>query len=505
MLLNNILSKFLLDIPLLVKGYSNFKIFKDKQEFLLKVGLENIQTKDLYSTNYLQPEFLSLFPLRTIIYRGKIEKFEGEIKEITINFNKTVYKKLKDIKNDDLITLINNLFYFNENTYLAKYKNVIIPSLVIGQYFYFPNTNIRRFFRKQHIDNLVYEVDCNKGHILFKNHTKNEDITAIYVYLFQCNKYFSEAFKKAYEKNIFIPLKNNLEYSNGIFEFPKIDKELKIVVRGEKFDDTFIVYEILNFDFRQIINLEKIEISYLGKKFLKSKSLKTNIVASKIPTNKSNISQLDKYSNKYEETIFESSEFLINKENQIKVEKTEPKKFNISNSQTKTIKVNEKNEGITFGNYQDNNSKFAKGSIGISKSEVFDLEKFIRENFNVSIYECKNLKDYAYIYFSLIFRDETYREFLIVKLNRANSGWYIFSSSNTIKNYKSIVKDLLLIFDGKHKYFKNFNHYSRYMYKKYSMCFHKTLKSKEKESFDRWLQRLKERILEYDKCKGVNG
>ncbi|EDM22941.1 hypothetical protein [Caminibacter mediatlanticus] len=45
MLLNNILSKFLLDIPLLVKGYSNFKIFKYKQEFLLKVGLENIQTQ----------------------------------------------------------------------------------------------------------------------------------------------------------------------------------------------------------------------------------------------------------------------------------------------------------------------------------------------------------------------------------------------------------------------------------------------------------------------------
>jgi len=30
MLLNNILSKDLLDIPLLVKGYSNFKIFKNK-------------------------------------------------------------------------------------------------------------------------------------------------------------------------------------------------------------------------------------------------------------------------------------------------------------------------------------------------------------------------------------------------------------------------------------------------------------------------------------------
>jgi len=36
------------------------------------------------------------------------------------------------------------------------------------------------------------------------------------------------------------------------------------------------------------------------------------------------------------------------------------------------------------------------------------------------------------------------------------------------------------------------------------VCFHKTLKSKEKESFDKWLQRLKKRILEYDKCKGIN-
>jgi len=59
MLLKEILDNKLFNTPLLVKGYSNFKIFKDKKEFLLKVGLENKETKEIFATDNLQPEFLS--------------------------------------------------------------------------------------------------------------------------------------------------------------------------------------------------------------------------------------------------------------------------------------------------------------------------------------------------------------------------------------------------------------------------------------------------------------
>jgi len=510
MLLKDILNDKLFNTQLLVKGYSNLKIFKDKKEFLLKVGLEDKETKEIYSTNNLQPEFLSLFPLRSIIYQGKIVKFEGDIKEIEINFNNTEYKKIKDIKNNKLTELINNLFYFNENSYFAKYHNIIIPSHIVGQYFYFPNTNVRRLFRKEHTDVLAYEIDCNSGHIIFKRNVKNEDITAIFAYLFKCNEYFSNAFTAAYSIHIRNPLEEELYYSNVCFQFPKIDKKLKITVRGKYFDNVFIVYEILNFDFRQIIDLEKLQISYLGNKSLEKRFLKTKTIASKIPTNIKNISQVESYSKKYEETIFESSEFLINKENQIKIEKLEPKKFNKTFSNKKIIEEKEENEGITFGNNEDNKSGFASAGIGISKSDICGfLEKFIEANFNISPYDdCKNEEEYAYFYFALIFRDRSHREYLIVKFNRHSATYILSAPPKHFRQYKmnieEIVKELLQIFNRKHNYFKSLKHYSRYLMKNFRICFHRVVKKKENESIEEWLERFKERILEYDKCKGMN-
>jgi hypothetical protein len=507
MLLKDILDDKLFNTPLLVKGYSNFRIFKNKKEFLLKVGLENKEIKEIYATDNLQPEFLSLFPLRSVIHKGKIEKFEDSVKEIILNFSKINYKKFKDINNSGLKDLINNLFYFNDETYFAKYKNIVIPSLIIGQYFYFPNTNVRRLFRKEHIDTLAYEVDCNNGHIIFKRNVKNEDITAIFAYLFECNQYFSDAFKNAFYINIDYPLKENLKlYSPTLFKFPKIDKELKLVVRGEEFTNVFIVYEILNFDFRQVIDLEKLEVSYLGNKPLEKRFLKTKTIASKIPANTKNISQVESYSKKFEEAVFESSEFLINKENQIKVEKVEPKKFNISNSQTKIIKEKEENKGISFGNYENNKSNFASGNIGISKSDICSvLKEFIERSFNISIYECKNLKEYTYLHFALIFRDGSYREYLITKLNVPNSATYLFSSPKSIFFFKYIPNELFKILSkGKSEYADSLDGYSRYLMENWGICFHISLKKKENETIESWLGRLKEKIKNYTDCKGIN-
>ncbi|WP_456480105.1 hypothetical protein [Nautilia sp.] len=507
MLLKEILDDKLFNTPLLVKGYSNFKIFKDKKEFLLKVGLENKETKEIFATDNLQPEFLSLFPLRSVIHKGKIEKFEGSVKEIILNFDKVKYKKFKDIDNSDLKDLINKLFYFNNETYFAKYKNIVIPSLIIGQYFYFPNTNVRRLFRKEHIDALAYEVNCNSGHIVFKRNVKNEDITAIFAYLFECNEYFAESFSNAFSINIDYPLKENLElYSPTLFKFPQIDKELKLVVRGEKFNNVFIVYEILNFDFRQVIDLEKLEVSYLGNKPLEKRFLKTKTIASKIPANKKNISQIESYSKKFEEAIFESSEFLINKENQIKIEKVEPKKFNISNSQTKTIKEKEENKGISFGNYEDNKSGFANGNIGISKSDICStLKDFIEKNFTILIYDCKNQENYAYFHFALIFKDGSHREYLITKLNIHNSATYVFSSSEPVNFFKYIPNELFRIMsEGKGKYANSLDEYSKYLMENFGICFHTSLKKKEQETIENWLKRLGKKLIEYNKCKGIN-
>jgi hypothetical protein len=257
----------------------------------------------------------------------------------------------------------------------------------------------------------------------------------------------------------------------------------------------------LNFDFRQIIPLDKLEVSYLGKKQIKS--LKTNKIASKVSINKSNISQTASYSKEYTETIFESSEFIINDLNQIKVEKVNPVKFNETFSKKEVYKKNEDNQGITFGNNQDNNSGFGSAGLAIDKSSFKLLEGFINKTFNVSFYESGNKPDYAYIHFVLVFRDGSHREYLIVKLNRPNTAWYIFSSFNKLPRIFSIIDELLRIKDGKSR-FKNNNYYAAYLLKGLGVCFHRSLKAKEKTgNINHWFQRFKERILDYGDCKGM--
>ena len=112
--------------------------------------------------------------------------------------------------------------------------------------------------------------------------------------------------------------------------------------------------------------------------------------------------------------------------------------------------------------------------------------------------------EYAYIYFALIFRDGSCREYLIIKFNRPKSATYILSSvPRHLKHFKSIAEELLKIFDGKHKHFTGFKHYSRYLMRKFGICFHRVVKRKKNENIEDWLKRFKERILEYDKCKGI--
>ena len=138
------------------------------------------------------------------------------------------------------------------------------------------------------------------------------------------------------------------------------------------------------------------------------------------------------------------------------------------------------------------------------------LKNFIKNNFHIFPYNCKDDEEYthyAYFHFALIFRDGSYREYLIVKFNR-HSATYIFSAPpKHFREYKmhieEIVKELLQIFNRKHNYFKSLKHYSRYLMKNFRICFHRVVKKKENESIEDWLERFKERILEYNKCKGI--
>ena len=180
---------------LTVKGYTNLEVKGDKREFLIRIIFSD-NKDNTHATPLIQPEILTFFPLKSKLHNGKVFSNVGEIKEIEIDFNEVKYHKFKEIKDVNLKSISANEFEFNLYTYYGIYKNICIPSLVIGNYFYFQNTAIRRIFRSNSIDAIIHLVDCQNGNIVLKNNVKYNDITAIFTYLFHCNKNISSVFKK---------------------------------------------------------------------------------------------------------------------------------------------------------------------------------------------------------------------------------------------------------------------------------------------------------------------
>ena len=480
---------------LIVKGYANLGVKGDKKEFLTRIIFSD-NKDNTYVTPLIQPEILTFFPLKSKLYNGKVFPNTGEIKEIEIDFNEVKYNKFKKIEDVYLKSILANEFEFNLYTYYGIYKNVCIPSLVIGNYFYFQTTAIRRIFRNNSIDTITHLVDCQNGDVVLKNNVKYNDITAIFTYLFHCNNNISSAFRGAYNFNIDYTIQNEKKYSDTKFQFPKLGKQ-KITVRGIERDGYFIVYEILNFDFSTIIDIDEIRVSYKGKQQVKV--FKTNSFTTKVPTNKSNISQENSYG-KYLETNLELLE--IDSEvvkNTLKVRKVEPITFQEYFSAVNKFYENSKNNGLTLGNFKDNSSKFAKSALSIESKSLYDIRKKLEQLLDAIILKTENSIDYSYLYFSL---DDVQREYLLIKLKRENTAWYLLSTNNPPLATDILAYHLLNIKDNPNHKYKNNNEFSRDIFEKYGVCFHKSLKGVA-ENFDEWINRLVNRIYDWNECKGI--
>jgi hypothetical protein len=496
--------------PLEVIGYSNLKVIREKgkYEFLTKIVFK--YDEETITTPLLQPEVLSFFPLKSKLYQGKIITNAYEIREIEINFNKIEYSKFKYLKDINIKSILSNKFEFNPYTFYTFYENIYIPTLLIGQYFYFPNTNIRRLFANNDIYSLIHQIDCKDGNIIFKNNVKFNEITAIITYLFQCNNKFSKMYSQMYKYNIFTPLQkaeqenNYLQYLPTFFKFPEFNDKYKLLIRGEEIDGYFIVYEILNFDFTQITNLEELKVSYKGKKQIKT--FKTHSISSKIPKNRKNFSQTEEYNTDYLKnnlSLLEIDSEIMKKN--LKVKKDKPISYNEYFSNFNNSYENIYNDGITLGSHENKNSKYGKTSLSIEKTNldkiVKELEKYFNNDITI-IEKVNNGKDYNYAYFNLKLNNDNIRECLLIRLNRDNTAWFILSTNNPPLFYKALAYHLLQIKDNKSEKYKNNNEFSREILKKYGICFHTSLKNSAK-SFEAWINRLINKLYDWKHCKGI--
>ena len=483
--------------PLLITGYGNIEVKKNYKDYLLRINFEDDVTSDR-----VQPETAKVFPLMSRIYKGKIVDKVGEIKEIEIEPRELKYNKIKYLDSEDKIRIHEKLD-FGQYSYFGISDNLIIPSLIIGTFFYFPNTPIRRLFFHQDVTKLVYteSCDCKKGRIELKNNVKYDEHTVTLLYLFLCNRYFTTLFKNIYENNVHN--NNYLEipkYLISLFKFP-FPERFKALVRGEEVDGKFIVYEIIDIDFSSFVFVPEINASYKGRNILR---LGTNNrwIEKKVPKNLKNVSHFESYSKKFLETYYQlfeiDSHTLINK---LKVKKTDPISsidiFTVVNNYYKRTD----NQGISLSQDENGLSMFGKGSVAVTQNDFSWVVETLKKELEIEDIEVvTNDKDYSYFHFYL---QELDREYMIIKLKRPQTAWYVLSTANPPLQAKHLAYHLVQIADKSSDRYKNNNDFGRKILRNYGVCFHQSQKVHAKSERD-WIDRLIRKLFVFNNCKGTS-
>jgi len=482
--------------PLLITGYGNIEVEKNYKDYLLRINFEDDVTSDR-----VQPETAKVFPLMSKIYKGKIVDRVGEIREIEIDPRGLKYNKIKYLNSEDKIRIHEKLD-FGQYSYFGISNDLIIPSLIIGTFFYFPNTPIRRLFFHQDVTKLVYieSCDCKKGRVELKNNVKYDEHTVTLLYLFLCNRYFTTLFKNIYESNVHNDnYSETTKYLISLFKFP-FPKKFKALVRGEEIDGKFIVYEIIDIDFSPFVFVSEINASYKGRNILR---LGINRwIEKKVPKNLKSVSHIEAYSKQLLETYYQlfevDSQTLINK---LKVKKTEPISsidiFTVVNNYYKRTD----NQGVSLSQDESGFSMFGKGSVAVTQNDFSWVVETLKKELEIEDIEVvTNNKDYSYFHFYL---QELGREYMILKLKRPQTAWYILSTANPPLQAKHLAYHLVQIADKRSDRYKNNNDFGIKILRNYGVCFHQSQRVQAKSERD-WIDRLIGKLFVFNRCKGMD-
>lgn len=492
--------------PLIIKGNSPFKLY-------MKGNLKGKVLTDIYfyDKKYdkkrvaynVHIETLSIFSPFTILYKNQLISIgETKLLEIDINEHKSIMIKNFDSK---LKAKLFKFIEFSSYDYLHIFENnnhkIIVPSYTIGNYFYYPNSYIKRAFFAQDISLLVKEglTDCKNKAICFAgNHIKFTKINAVLGCLYYCDKlarkyfynsfsYFFKEYAKRYENKEGInKLKNDFIWINPKFIFPhshSLNTPIKILFRTIEIDkNTFLALEILDFDFKNLLGTEEITAFYEKRKETNSIKLKYFSLG-KVCNNslKNDLSHTQPYNSNYELSYIEILKNIPESIDDLHIKKGKAI-YRGEYIYSKPIKESfKKSEGLTLDDIKDSNSQYAKGYISKLDFDFKKAMKLLEKYLNIEG-KTKLINESEYLGFLFWLNGKNY---FVLELKSFDTYTFLFSSIKAI-DYKNLAKTILDIKKGNIK--KNYKKLKEELNEK-KINFH-TPQKHVGEDLKKWVERL---------------
>jgi len=509
---NSFIVELLKEKSLTIVGYPAIRIELSQSQY--KNTLIDIDVKDDYNNTYkiykLKSETISSLPLYSKIKNNKIE-YIGKDEVFNINTSNCIYSKLnKSNLSKDIIDIILEKItkaQYQNFTFATTDENItlIVPNILIGGFFYFPNTYIKRAFISQDINKNIHRSlsSCSKNNICLKSGVKSDNTTITLTYLYLCNKEANNSFNRAYYYNFRNRIKEatNEEkkqgyiYINPTFKFP-INNKMQIALRGEYLDNnSFLVYEIKDINFRDLLNTQSINFFYENREITQTNYLKEFPLGT---TKNKNISHNTKGNptTKHNDLIVFTRDNTDIKIPQIDINKAE----NISRGEYQYSKPYDKEDnslkGYSIGDLEDIDSDYAKATYS---NLSFNFEKAInilinKLNLNSSDYDFYSNSQYYALKINY-----SNRQYFILELKKYNSSTLLFSSPNPF-NCNNIAKSVLKLKENIST--DNYKKLGYRLYKNSNICLH-TPQKHTGNDIDTWVDRLIEKMGNYSKCKGV--
>jgi len=495
--------------PLLVVNYSPLKISVEGET--LKDVLIDIyfQTEDkrIFKAYDLQLETTSIFPLNSVFFKNTIESL-GTDEIFPLNPEKIKYDQWRylNLPNSIKNSIKNLLLIEHDQEYFGVYKYqdkiIIFPSSIIGSFFYFPNSAIRRAFFKQDIYVVLHKKlsDCKTGHLCLKNNVKFNEKTVALSYLYLCKRfsqsYFYHAFSFFIKEKVkkIISSKRKKDISFPKFKFP-VNVDFNIIFRGKWISEKyFLALEIRDVDFGNIFNINNLSYSYKQK----GRQIEGNVKFTKMyeGSRSSTISHTKPFNPNLKEkdinvNIKTHQENFVNRLNIFKEEPIDSKEL-----RNKSISSREKFEnykGNSLSEQVNKSSEFSKGNILKIEFKFLEIIEKLKRKLKLNSELCF-FKDTSDCYsFSFKYKG---RNYLLLELKKYQASSLLFSSKEKIDENYIIFNVILMKKKGKSSY-KTFG---EELYN-HNICFHIPQKHAGK-SIDDWIDRLVKKVNEPHICKG---
>ncbi len=502
-ILNNGSNDFIIDMqrkyPLKIVGFSNIK-YNEKGALKFSVYFYCKEYKKyILMAHNIDPAFMSHFKIGSYLYKDEVIDNEKLFPlTLEVNFNSIEYLPFRGLCFDEQHIFYNTVYgllarhaynYIN-NTYLAKfmhkYLTIIIPTYLIGKFFYFPNSRIKEVFQSQNLEHLHYSMyaDCDNKSFVLKTRTGQQEDTVKLICLYQCNEFARKLF---YRTSALI--KNEPQKPNCFFFPLKGKAKVKLIGKFIKNSDNnqlyFVAYDLIDVSLKEICG-EEIKYSFMGKN--RVHPIKTySIYKDMVDISKIDELELVNFVNAKLHEAKSYSEKSASEFNDVKITKTDPQVTQDVFFKDFNIKTNDVRKGIKTAASNDiasSDEKIVKASAFATFSEgIRELEKLL--GFELILRPFGNL---AYIQFKY-----KNRYVIIIESGDGNSGTYIFSSkSEELLKKKfwllSQINDKLMSLTRLAQIVRRFN-----------VCFHPIQKHTSKPVD--WAKRIIEKLNKPEECK----